>query len=372
MATLKFVAWLCLMVCSTHLGAQGTSEPFSSLPEPSLVNAFLLANASNWKNPVLGEQTPSRENGPAHLQLIKCVSLTPPGGLSYDFYQVQPPSHACERPPPRAFSTHHQENKVWGHPVTTSLVAFFGLTVFSTCLVSLGLYLLCSLSRLAIQEYPDEAGQPHVELQVVRTSEVEDPSEVSVDCLPGERTALKMRGERGLWGVLFDEQGSPTTLLKRILMVTFIPAILAGWVAPQASECFTLKNWVTLDGPVGLPDPSDGLNAFLVSANVSGKHNITLKVCQTKTLNFYVGQLYTSCAQLGDPYAGRLPKESEWERDIDSFFCSYVKLSCIETIFIMISLLIFVNLPKPRSSQNCPSSATVETDLERGAENSHN
>ncbi|GAQ79819.1 hypothetical protein KFL_000390070 [Klebsormidium nitens] len=334
---MSYLSWLLFLLISyAPQFGQGASEGCLAVPEPSL-NAFLLANASNWTNPVLGEQTPG-QTGPAPLQVIKCASLTPPGGLSYDFYQIQPPTQACERPPPRVFSTHHQEYKVWGHPVTTFLVAFVSLTVFITFLVLLGFGIPYSIIRL-VQDVK-KASEGHVELQAVSTSSSEAPCNASIG---SETVDPATDWKKVVWDALRDERGNPTMLSKRILLafaVAFIPAVLAGLATPRASKCFTSRTWRGLDGPVGLPDPSEGLNQFLTTAN-GGPRNLTLKVCQTDTLNFYVGQLNTSRAQLGNPYAGRWPMDSERERKIESFFCSYVKLSCAGPIVIFLYLLAF-------------------------------
>ncbi|GAQ79818.1 hypothetical protein KFL_000390060 [Klebsormidium nitens] len=130
-------------LCATL--AQGASEPFLSLPEPSLVNAFLLAT------PPTG---PTRRsvNKPGQypssifitlflsLQVIKCASLTP--GPSYDFYQVQVPGYnACEAPPPRIYNTHHQSASVWDHK-GLALVDFLSLTIWSSVLAFIVVFLV--------------------------------------------------------------------------------------------------------------------------------------------------------------------------------------------------------------------------------------
>lgn len=133
-----------VFTCPNVSNAQALIPANQSLPEPTLVNEFLLNNQSNWTNPVLG-------NPPRPLQVIKCQSLTQP---VYDFYQIEASRKACQIPPPIVNVLHprHTPRVLSGLlAVATFLsVVLFGLILFWLAWAALLIGVCGSIGILAI------------------------------------------------------------------------------------------------------------------------------------------------------------------------------------------------------------------------------
>lgn len=242
--------WLLLMSCERHVF--GASEGFLTLPEPSLVNDILLANCSNWTNPVLKEQTPSP------LQVIKCQSFSE-NGPRYDFYQVQPPDHACEVPPHRVYITHRHSVAVWDNK-WQALRAFVSLTVWSSFVIIVGgfIVLACMGTLFPARNVSDSQRQS---VKLEESSHRQDASSeaeaVLSKVLEGgkepdsgtghaqERRLKKEANLRAFWR--WAEHAS--------LCVFIICGMLAAKETPRAIRCSVQETVHTFVGPVGLPNP---------------------------------------------------------------------------------------------------------------------
>lgn len=116
-----------------------------------------------------------------------------------------------------------------------------------------------------------------------------------------------------LIGAKLEEKGPLSKGVNGILIANalalFLAApILAGFVTPRAVPCWISETGIHRAGPVALPDPSQGLNQFLNLRTSSV--NLTLKLCTTYNLQFYVG-LPDECARLGEPYGDKRPFQGE-------------------------------------------------------------
>ncbi|GAQ79822.1 hypothetical protein KFL_000390110 [Klebsormidium nitens] len=352
--------WLLLL--SFNPPVYGASEKFLSLPEPSLVNEFLLSTqCANWTNPVLVEQTQ------APLQVIKCQSFTA-NGPRYDFYQVQTPSNAiCEAPPPRIYITHHQSMALWDNK-WPAIRAFVSLTVWnSVVVIVLGFILLVCTERPDPESDVRDSQRQSVELGVKSSSSPRSHSQDALD--EAEACLSEVEGKSPHVATGQEEDSYASMARKGILIAFILGSLLAAYATPRAIRCSVQENRRTLWGPVGLPNPDRGLNQFMASASASAGKNVTsLKLCQTDKLNFYVGQVKTSCEQLGEPYAARTPFGDPIWQDLwtSSPFCLYLALSIGESTILLVSaLVILVGFIKSQLTKG-EGAPLVEEDLEKG------
>lgn len=326
-------------ICATDF-AHGASEPFLSLPEPSLVNAFLLANASDWTNPALGEQTRA-----VPLQVIKCASLA--AGPSYDLYQVQVPGYGCEAPPPRIFNVSHQSAAVWDNK-KLALIDFISLTLWNSIVAFLafimGLFCLAFVGD-AVREEASTSRKKSSSLELAENSS-RSQNEAGTACISeADRGNVDQQCEEERRRRLMPVR---TCRIAWIIFVAIpvIIALLAAHATPRAIRCTIRDTWYTLVGPVGLPDPSQGLNDFLASG--PDGQNLALRLCQTSSLNFYVGHFDTSCEQLGEPYGGLSPAgESGWQVPVGqpkSSFCVNLSVSFVESMLILGTVLLITTM----------------------------
>lgn len=259
--TLSAIAIFC--VKSSKAQATGNYSDLSvlPLPDPELVNDFLLEKYPNWTNPVLGGQ------GRQPLQVTKCQSL--PLGATFDFYQVQPPRKTCELPPPLVSSTVHRKHivsanidwliyycvylsLVWG----VTFAAFFGLMV---------VFLIVGLGHM-----------------------------------------LAGRGNEPLPQGFFKPYA---WVLLAAIVASLVPI---GFLTGSAAHCLWPKTRSEYKGPVSLPDPNQGLNQYLASK--LGEGSPILQLCTTDNLAFCTG-FSTSCARVGEPYGELKPDVPKAEHD---------------------------------------------------------
>lgn len=344
--SMSFFSLICLLTsCGTLV--RGASLELdaarcSFLPEPDLVNSFLLQNYSDWTNPLLEEQ-------PQPLQLIRCRSFNT-SGHCYDFYQSQTPSQACERPPPLLTFGHHRHVPLKGswfwHPWTVatflSLSSFGALLVVAASLVLIGAIGVPGwLIFFFWKELTDglTLGEPFVPeknegIYLVQMFSDDKHFVRTHNQVPSQKLEEEVREGKQVWGSLISKSGlaalkvlTPETggRIKKglgqtgdclfftvIVIVGFagfaaflaVPPLEAADNTPGALKCLYPEIWVESVGPVRLPDPSQGLNNYL--AFTPGASNLTLQLCTTKRLQFYVGSP-SSCEEVGDSYAERLP-----------------------------------------------------------------
>lgn len=216
-----------------------------SLPDPRPVNDFLRSHYSIWTNPLLGGQ-------PRALQVEKCQALAP--GPAYDFYQPEAPDNNCVFPPLIITAVHKTEIK-------------FGEYWWLFIWVYLSLFLAISVVVFFVLIRPLAGTVWDVE--------------------------VKLKDPLSACGVIF--------VVVIIIALFLAVPVLAGFATPKAVPCWLPKTRVDPVGPVPLPDPSESLNQFLDPNSSSA--NVTLKLCTTSNLNFYVG-VPDNCSQIGEPYGG--------------------------------------------------------------------
>lgn len=301
------------------------------LPEPFLVNKFLLTNGSAWTNSALG-------NKPQPLQVTKCRSFR--NDSSYDFYQVEAGSDLlCERPPPLVnFVRYGYLDRgdffiwMWGF---LQILSLLGLTAGGLVAVAflwmvptlvLGAFAGALFCILPLEKGSLRGGKsseplpPAEDKQLLdQTSEgmrsklkcfeatpsIKDDVCVHDSSTSKRRNCLWNRALERLLSVLWGALGA---ILAALTLLTTLIAIICLIAAPVLSfgavACWNTK--VTeYAGPVPLPDPSLGLNQWITS--MPGGTNLTL--CETPRINFYVDCPAASCEQLGEPYEDRPPVE---------------------------------------------------------------
>lgn len=312
-----------LVFCLSASGAQAISiaSRCSSLPEPDVVNEFLLHNCSQWTNPVLGGQLQA-------LQLIKCRSLSA-SGSTYEFYQAQVPSEACEKPPPLVTVVHHRKVPLSGrwfwHPWTVAI--FLSLFTMSVLVPLLCFAVVSGAIILGPGLLPFFLWNELIDGLTMGERFEQKTWQGTGQQQPGESIEdVSVEGQPAGSGPVFLKILSAKTAdsmkmtLKDIALfaaqsVAFIVGLrcfcmfmaMAGYAVietPKALKCLYPETWVDTLGPVRLIDPNQGLNQYL--ASTLGESNLTLKLCATKRLQFYVG-CSSSCKVLGEPYAERLP-----------------------------------------------------------------
>lgn len=328
------------MTFSTYAGASFELAPgCSSLPDPDLVNKFLLNNCSEWTNPVLGAQ-------PEALQVIRCKSIDI-SGLSYDFYQAQAPSQTCERPPPLETVIHHREVALSGrwfwYPWTVAAsLSLFTLAVVAVVVVWLlgnGIFfavaspvwffwehLVDGLTKTDLEDVVEESHERLLEQPGSRS--VSEDAKLTTERMTSRPTRFSRKRTSAfvtsplylrilsaetahrveqaaeeayacVFFVLFSAVNSCS-----ILFLIFVMGLISP-NTPKAAKCLYPEAWnIETLGPVRLPDPTQGLNRYLVST--PRESNRPLKLCTTDRLQFYVG-CSTQCADLAEPYADRLP-----------------------------------------------------------------
>jgi hypothetical protein len=318
--------WL-LLGCTVH-GA--TSEGSLSLPEPTLVNQFLLTNSSNWTNPLFGDQ-------PQALQVVRCQSLL--SGAVYDFYQVQQApwqGGACAYPPPVLVKSRPRGNhelslgsKVGKLAMTFyiyislvfvgQVVVLVGIVVIAVAGVVLLFFLESCLKCFGVERpkgpEPEAAPQDAIEAPTNPPVPVEEtPCQAAIRALeesaPDTSADQQAEPDKPAPGpapfaveVLFSIIAC--LLLGSLVAAEGFVSIWSGTATPKALKEHLPQTVTERLGPVSLPDPTHGLNQFL---RFNNETELALKLCSTDNLVFYMG-LSDSCAQVGDPYAGRGPAE---------------------------------------------------------------
>ncbi|GAQ84604.1 hypothetical protein KFL_001970050 [Klebsormidium nitens] len=356
----------CWTVLSAPNGSSAQTLPTNqSLPEPTLVNGFLLSNHSNWTNPVLG-------NTPRPLQVIKCQSLTKP---VYDFYQIEAPRKTCHIPPPLVNVLHPKHTPIvlrilLGTAILLSVV-LFGLILFWMAWVAFLIALSGGLATLAVvgcllicllrcifcccfpweksassQEAPDvEAPGPSPNHADNVTGKKEVTKSVQVESLKSEIGWVKSndtaKQERTIsWEPAnefnpFDlsytsEIQTPNKDARAAAFQGHVAASKAAAdITPQSVElsdgqfgsdlqvppviCYKTKE--RKEGPEarpilsGTPDRdvhrnAAGLNQYL--ATKTNGTSLTLQLCKNGNFQFYA-LAPDGCGRLEDPYGGRAP-----------------------------------------------------------------
>lgn len=319
--------WLLFLICqSCAVRAASSDLPVRalSLPEPDLVNKYLLNSCSNWTNPLLGGQ-------PRSLQVVKCRSLS--SGPAYDLYQVQSPRGACEQPPPLVYSEHHKGKtttqwlKVIGVFVCVAIAG--GLAIFVAFLI-VAMLIAFGFALVAAACFSVDVMKPETLEASSQSEDSKDPTDFSVETVTGARSPTRLTGRK-----------APHKQPKKFLFATarlyalfcLLATPLALRASTQIADCFDSLNSFEPLGPVRIPDPSQGLNQYLSSQ--PGGANLTLNLCSTEHLNFYIG-FPGDCAHLGEPYGDRLPQE---RRDVDAcpgpVFRTLVQVSVHVTIVLV-------------------------------------
>ncbi|GAQ88379.1 hypothetical protein KFL_004230020 [Klebsormidium nitens] len=323
-AVLAASLWLLSTLCTCTGGAL---TPGLSLPEPAPLNNVLRTKYSNWTNPLLGEP-------PRALQVIKCQSIA--SGPVYEFYQVETPSYACQYPPPIVTEFLPKRAKVARRALSVAVyigmvvggMILWGLILFSPFIVgvlalSIALCVMCTGFSIRDCFRPfkspgEKAGneQERNPPAVLLNESVEKGGSVWVS--NGSAGQTEIEGGKPDPSALFEtmkleigwkdsdivaEKSSSRPQCKEFNPFSFSlgdletgspePPILAPFTIRGTVRCFIDDVTLHRVGPVPLPD-------------LTGLANVTLKRCVTDNLQFYVG-VPDSCAQLGDPYGGRLP-----------------------------------------------------------------
>ncbi|GAQ84612.1 hypothetical protein KFL_001970130 [Klebsormidium nitens] len=240
-----------LLICPNVSNAQALPAN-QSLPEPTLVNEFLLSNQLNWTNPVLGKP-------PRPLQVIKCQSLTKP---VYDFYRIEAPTNTCQIPPPVVNVLHPKHTpKV--------LRILLGITIFLGVVID-------GLSGSG------------------SNSDQQTPPVVCFKTKEGKKARKRNPLCQGLLILTYV-----VTLPVLVYLIISVARMVPGGV-----KCFTTDTRVERLGPVPLPDPAKGLNQYLASR--SNGTSLTLQSCKNDRLQIYA-LAPDGCGRLADPYGGRSP-----------------------------------------------------------------
>jgi hypothetical protein len=325
MALVVAFNWL-LLGCTVH-GA--TSEGSVSLPEPTLVNQFLLSNSSNWTNPLFGDQ-------PQALQVVRCQSLL--SGAVYDFYQVQQApwqGGACANPPPvlvkgRPRGNHELSlgSKVGKLALTIYIYISFVLAgqivVFLVIVVAgvvLHIFVESCLKCFGVEpKGPESEAAPQDAIEA--PTDPPNPAVEETPCQAAIRALEESAPETSADQQAERNKPAPGPALPAVqVLFTLVACLLLGglvaaegfvsvWaptVTPKALKEHLLQTVTERLGPVSLPNPTHGLNQFL---RFNNETELALTLCSTDNLEFYMG-LSDSCAQVGDPYAGRGAAEEE-------------------------------------------------------------
>ncbi|GAQ84840.1 hypothetical protein KFL_002080170 [Klebsormidium nitens] len=283
----------------THSARGELSSGCNPLPEPSLVNQFLLTNHSDLRNPAFGESVNglTAEEGlrfPRQLQVVKCHSFgnLSTGNSSFDFYQVESPSQVCKAPPPLEFDLSPNVRSEMKGPGGLLFLAFLasviitGLTTWAI-VFSLGAFLVRSIGRLVCWLSGKLCVSPEAEANMNNTSLVIQES----------------------FGAAFYVQTNGVWSLDKN----------AKRAADPLSQTHDVATWDT--------DFGGGLNRFL---NDSGT-GLNLTLCATKTMTFYVS-CPVRCAGLGEPYGNRAPGKAQLKVCPDYFERTPVKMALIENV----------------------------------------
>ncbi|GAQ84511.1 hypothetical protein KFL_001920120 [Klebsormidium nitens] len=288
-----------LALSSTLAGSASSSGPeFArlTLPEPYLVNIFLVNNATNWTNPLVGAE------GPRPLQVIKCQpllkSLKKNVGPAYEFYQVQAPETGCNFPPPleAVVRHHHLGSFVYG-----ALFAWFYLTLVLALLMITLLGVPIAAGSLLEKRWKavplEEPSVPDLEapLSISDAPQESDPVE---EPRQGSEAEAEAESEGRVKSVASLETAKDLIGVYTLFTLIFV-LVLAAFATTAAMKEMYPKTTIEPLGPVALPDPSQGLNQFLRETDAT----LSLELCKTPTMSFYVG-FPDNCGRLGDPYGG--------------------------------------------------------------------
>lgn len=323
---LQFLLMSLLLVgCSNICGASGLPD-CAPLPDPTLVNDFLLQNCSGWTNPVLGGKP---------LQVIKC-ELHSSSASRFDFYQVEASEQICDSPPPlvKAAPLRYEgnygdsgDNFVWvwylGQFVGSlfwvvgiSLAQWLAVVLAWLVLVvllgafagawfwlrkALGKALSNLTTRYTSEQYRGASATLEQDSLGEDASKFEADMSLTSPTLPPLGWRIVSSVLRLLWGAGAVLIGV-ALVLASVLSIFFV--MIAPIIAIKGYICYNHYGPVTQEGaPVSLPNPDQaGLNQYLFP-----QFGTNLTLCQTQNLQYYVACSKQSCDQLGEPYGTRLP-----------------------------------------------------------------
>ncbi|GAQ84513.1 hypothetical protein KFL_001920130 [Klebsormidium nitens] len=286
------------LICALVGSASSSSGPVFArltLPEPSLVNSFLMNNATDWTNPLFGLE----DSRP--LQVIKCLpkleKMKHTFGPAYEFYQVQAPETACNFPPPLETVVRH--NHVAFFEYWASFIAFHASSAIAVFFTAVIVGSPSSLGNLIDGRWnaipPEEVSAPDLEAPASETLQGRVGSDAIEDPVQDLEQGPEIQGR-----------------LKSVSSPAF--------ATHAAMEEIFPKTTVERVGPVALPDPSQGLNQFLQEMDAS----LSLELCVTPKMSFYVG-FPDNCGRLGDPYGGVEASVKTGPSKSKSFFIAWLK-----------------------------------------------
>lgn len=365
--------------------SDGNSGRCFPLPDPALVNRFLLTNHSDLRNPAFRESINGFDASggfrfPRALQLVKCHSL---GNASFDFYQVESSSkRVCEAPPPLDFDVSRDVRGKLKGPggllffaflvaaIITALSTLFGVFNFAELVVR-------TIGRLARWLREKLCASPPVYPSAESASDIEEEA--------SHRATFEL--VKDVW--VLDKSASQATLSggsgSSTVSATLppypswppIPQIITREETPKRTSalqktwafakglascvyaillfgslfglegliiflmlCQSEVNEVTSKGPIGLPDPAGGLNQFLSDSGTG----LNLMLCTTGIISFYVScPDVQNCSGLGEPYgADRVPMKEPLRVCPDYFGRSLVKMDTIQYLCFGMAVVIVV------------------------------
>lgn len=283
-----------------------------SLPEPDLVNAFLLDNSSQL-NPLFGG------NDSRPVQVVKCQRQWAP---SFEFYQVQAPNSSCgsEFPPPVVTVEHPSHMAASGigfwaffilaciSLMTGGSVAVVGMACLTVVLpLGICIHIVCFFwnewdnidwANLITISTEAERRRDEASLELGSVSLETDLPETDRSTKAEFEQAKDIVNSRAYREFL-------DRLMTVYMWVAPIVFLLVIFRAPSIAYRGT-KDFLTIPakvenlGPVPLPDPSQGLNQYLEGASTG----VQLELCEKRGFNFYVG-IPGGCSWVPDPYDWR-------------------------------------------------------------------
>lgn len=321
-----------------------------SLPEPDLVNKFLLA--TNTTNPLF----PANES--QSLQVIRCQSFT--AGPVYEFYQVEAPGNlSCEYPPPELTAVVPNE---WGSLkywalftfvyVSVALCApfFLGIPVAFVCLSCFALIWIGWHRLWYSRDVMAEVKMQRAQLEERQRQQT----------LTSEGTVLAQENDIDRFFAEVSESVRQSPFLAASLFIPAVVLLLAfAFSVTSAMRELAPATKVASLGPVGLPDPSQGFNHYLEEWNASFK----LDLCANANISFYV-DFSNNCARLGDPYDGRRLKpvyndDSDWLLPVymSMFITGATMVGCLFIFFMgmLIRLIETGTVFRNQASEGAPS-----------------